>query len=229
MTLSNRPLLPAGEREDEWDPELIRPWLSMPSWDPETETTASWRDFWNNRLSTRPSSGGGRDTLTLSRNSSSLSGSSVLRPLAPPPSSTALLLKAAADAGGSVRWRQHLHRLHKPRRMRPDEYLQARRGGTVCPAGWRQYKDTLASQLTAPPGGPPYTPSCTTEGGEGGGVSRSVSGSKRCHPWPGERHPGQGAENQHKLPRETSRPTSSVRDTVAFSTRALPFRRSGKA
>ncbi len=29
------------------------------------------------------------------------------------------------------------------------------RGGTVCPAGWRQYKDTLASQLTAPPGGPP--------------------------------------------------------------------------
>ncbi len=72
MTPSNRPLRPAGEREDEWGPELIRPWLSMPSWDPETETTASCRDFWNNRLSTRPSSGGGRDAhaLTLARSSS---------------------------------------------------------------------------------------------------------------------------------------------------------------
>ncbi len=41
----------------------------MPSWDPETETTASCRDILN-RLSTRPSSGGGRDALTLSRSSS---------------------------------------------------------------------------------------------------------------------------------------------------------------
>ncbi len=52
LTLPNRPLLPAGEREDEWGPELIRPWLSMPSWYPETETTTSCWDFWNNRLST---------------------------------------------------------------------------------------------------------------------------------------------------------------------------------
>ncbi len=35
-----------------------------------TETPASCRDFWNNRLSSQPSSGGGRDTLTLSRSSS---------------------------------------------------------------------------------------------------------------------------------------------------------------
>ncbi len=70
MMLPNRSLLPAGEREDEWGPELIRPWLSMPSWDPETETTASRRDFWNNRLATRPSSGRGRDALTLSQSSS---------------------------------------------------------------------------------------------------------------------------------------------------------------
>ncbi len=65
MTLSNHPLLPAGERMDEWGPELIRLLLSMPSWDPEKETTSSCQDFWNNRLSTRPSSGGGRDALTL--------------------------------------------------------------------------------------------------------------------------------------------------------------------
>ncbi len=44
MTLSNRPLLPAGEREDECGPKLILPWLSKLSWDPETETTASCRD-----------------------------------------------------------------------------------------------------------------------------------------------------------------------------------------
>ncbi len=69
MMLLNRPLLPAGEREDECGPELIRSWLSMPSWDPETETTASCRDFWNKRLSTWPSSGGGRGALTVSRSS----------------------------------------------------------------------------------------------------------------------------------------------------------------
>ncbi len=49
MTLPNRPLLPAGERGDEWGPELIRPWLSMPSWDPETETTTSQRSTLGHR------------------------------------------------------------------------------------------------------------------------------------------------------------------------------------
>ncbi len=108
MMLSNRPLLPAGEREDECGPKLIRPWLSKPSWDPETETTASCRDLWKNWLSTRPSSGGGRDALTLSR-SSSLS-LWVARPEAscflPTPSSTAPLLEAAADAVRERGWMQ---------------------------------------------------------------------------------------------------------------------------
>ncbi len=80
------------------------------------------------------------------------------------------------------------------------------RGGTVCPAGWRQYRDTLASQLT------PVTPSCTTEGGEGGGVSRSVSGSKRCRPRPvspsctsGREAPGAGCwEPAQATPRNQS-------------------------
>ncbi len=113
----------------------------------------------------------------------------------------------------------------------------------VCPARWRQYKDTLASQLTAPPGGPPYTPSCTTEGGEGGGANRSVSGSKRCRPRPvsssctsGREAPGQGAENQHKLPPRNqssnlegsghgdflhSSPTlSSAQESIAFISRS---------
>ncbi len=86
------------------------------------------------------------------------------------------------------------------------------RGGTVCPAGWRQYKDTLTSQLTAPPGTPPVTPSCTTEGGEGGGVSRLVSGSKRCRPRPvsssctsGREAPGAGRwEPAQATPRNQS-------------------------
>ncbi len=96
--------------------------------------------------------------------------------------------------------------------MRPDEYLQARKRRHGCPAGWRQYKDTLASQLTAPPGGHLYTPSCTTKGGEGGGVSRSVSGSKRCRPRPvsssctsGREAPGAGRwEPAQATPRTSS-------------------------
>ncbi len=52
LTLPNRPLLAAGEREAEWGPELIRPWIPMPSWDPETEIIRFLlRFFWNNRLS----------------------------------------------------------------------------------------------------------------------------------------------------------------------------------
>ncbi len=120
MTLSNRPLLPAGEREDECGPKLIRPWLSKPSWDPETETTASCRDFWKNWLSTRPSSGGGKDALTLSWSSSlslghpsrgllllrlpPVDGDQDGRGGLPSPSSTAPLLEAAADAVRERGW-----------------------------------------------------------------------------------------------------------------------------
>ncbi len=71
LTLPNRPLLAAGEREAEWGPELIRPWIPMPSWDPETEITASCCDFFETTdYPPRPSSGVGRDALTLSRSSS---------------------------------------------------------------------------------------------------------------------------------------------------------------
>ncbi len=120
MTLSNRPLLPAGEREDECGLKLICPWLSMPSWDPETETTASCRDFWKNRLSTRR----GRERCTyplpkqfpLSLDHPSR-GLLLLRlpPVdggqdgwggLPTPSSTAPLLEAAADAVREQGWMQ---------------------------------------------------------------------------------------------------------------------------
>ncbi len=74
MTLSNRPLLPPGEREDEWGPELIHPWLSMPSWDPETET-----DY-----PPSPPPGEGEMHLPSPEAVPSLSGSPVPRPLAPP-------------------------------------------------------------------------------------------------------------------------------------------------
>ncbi len=71
LTLPNRPLLAAGEREAEWGPELIRPWIPMPSWDPETEITASCCDFFETTdYPPRPSSGVWRDALTLSRSSS---------------------------------------------------------------------------------------------------------------------------------------------------------------
>ncbi len=107
--------------------------------------------------------------------------------------------------------------------MRPDEYLQARKRRHSCPAGWRQYKDTLASQLTAPPGGAPYTPSCTTEGGEGRGVSRSVSGSKRCRPrlvssscTSGREAPGAG-----RWRTSTSYPEKPVIQLQGFGTRWL--------
>ncbi len=119
MTLSNCPLLPAGEREDECGPKLIRPWLSMPSWDPETETTASCRDFWKKkRLSTRPSSGGGRDALTLSR-SSSLS-LWVARPEAS--CSSAYRQETGARTGGAAC-------LHLARRHRFWRLLRMRCGG----------------------------------------------------------------------------------------------------
>ncbi len=115
MTLSNRPLLPAGEREDECGPKLIRPWLSMPSWDPETETTASCRDFWKKQI-IHPAllRGWERCTYPLPKQFSlslgRLSRGLLLLRLPPvdggqdgqgglpTPSSTALLLEAAADA-----------------------------------------------------------------------------------------------------------------------------------
>ncbi len=111
VTLSNLPLLPVDEREDEWDPELIRPLLPMPSWDPETETTASCRDFWNNRLSTRPSSGGGGDALTLSR-SSSLS-LWVARPEASCSSAYRQLIGARTGGAACL----HLAQRHRSRRQ----------------------------------------------------------------------------------------------------------------
>ncbi len=84
MTLSNRPLLPAGEREDECGPKLIRPWLSKPSWDPETETTASCRDFWKKKTDYPPGPPPGEGEMHLPSPEAfpSLSGSPVPRPLA---------------------------------------------------------------------------------------------------------------------------------------------------
>ncbi len=64
MTLSNRPLLPAGEREDECGPKLICPWLSKPSWDPETETTASCRDLKKKKQIIHPALLRGRERCT---------------------------------------------------------------------------------------------------------------------------------------------------------------------
>ncbi len=83
----------------------------MPSWDPETETTASCQDFLNNRLSNRPPSGGWERFTYLLAKQFPLSlgrpswGLLLLRspPVdggqdgRPTPSSTAPLLKAAAD------------------------------------------------------------------------------------------------------------------------------------
>ncbi len=123
MTLSNRPLLPAGEREDECGPKLIRPWLSKPSWDPETETTASWRDFWKKQI-IHPALLRGRERctyplpkqfpLSLGHPSRGLlllclppvDGGQDGRGGLPTPSSTAPLLEAAVDAVREQGWMQ---------------------------------------------------------------------------------------------------------------------------
>ncbi len=123
MTLSNRPLLPAGEREDECGPKLIRSWLSKPSWDPETETTASCRDFWKKQI-IHPALLRGRERctypipkqfpLSLDRPSRGLlllclppvDGGQDGRGGLPTPSSTAPLLEAAADAVREQGWMQ---------------------------------------------------------------------------------------------------------------------------
>ncbi len=129
MTLSNRPLLPAGEREDECGPKLIRPWLSKPSWDPETETTASCRDFWKKKKKKKkkiihPALLRGRERCTYplpkqfplslgcpSRGLSLLrlppvDGGQDGRGGLPTPSSTAPLLEAAAAAVREQGWMQ---------------------------------------------------------------------------------------------------------------------------
>ncbi len=94
------------------------------------------------------------------------------------PSSTAPLLKAAADVV-----RERVDARGRPRR---------RAGWALQPTdGWRQ-QDVLdclslllcSRELLGHVTG--YV--ATTEGGEGGGVSRSVSGSKRCRP-PEASHP----------------------------------------
>ncbi len=124
MTLSNRPLLPAGEREDECGPKLIRPWLSKPSRDPETETTAFCRDFWKKKQIIHPALLRGRERctyplpkqfpLSLGRPSRGLlllclppvDGGQDGRGGLPTPSSTAPLLEAAADAVREQGWMQ---------------------------------------------------------------------------------------------------------------------------
>ncbi len=55
------------------------------------------------------------------------------------------------------------------------------RGGTVFSAGWRQYKDTLASQPTAPP---VYTLAAPLRMVREKELAGQFSGSKRCRPQP---------------------------------------------
>ncbi len=111
MMLSNRPLLPAGKREDEWGPE-VDPSMTL-------HVLLGSRDRDNRFLSRflkqqiiHPALGGGRDELTFSRSSFlSLWGG------LPTPSSTALpsaMSRLGAATGGRV------------------EATTARRGRTCC-------------------------------------------------------------------------------------------------